>query len=181
MRFKAILFDFYGTLVEEADDFRVEICKRISKSCRKQASPGEIADAWYQFHPQLCQEAYGPSFRLQHDVAVASLQLVLQKFQCGLNTRDLMGVIRHYWTNPTLFPESKSVLKQCVIPMCIVSNIDDNFIEPALARHDLDFDHVITSESCRSYKTKAGDVLQGTFRPGIEMQRGSARWRLIFE
>jgi FMN phosphatase YigB (HAD superfamily) len=66
-----------------------------------------------------------------------------------------MQPIRDYWTTPNIFPESKSVIQRCNITTSIVANADDEFIYPALKHQDLCFPHVITSESCRSYKPRA--------------------------
>ena len=47
MKFKALLFDFYGTIVEEADDYVMEICKKISHNLKYQILPYEISKQWF--------------------------------------------------------------------------------------------------------------------------------------
>jgi 2-haloalkanoic acid dehalogenase type II len=160
MRYKAFLFDFYGTVVEEADNYRVEICNKISQCCEPRTPSQVIANEWYQIHPKMCHEAYGTTFRLQKDLAVESLQFVLNKYKCELNASELMGTIHNYWGDPNMFPESKSVLRQCNVPTCLVTNIDNEFIDTAMKKHDLHFDYVITSESCRSYKPRVDIFLK---------------------
>jgi FMN phosphatase YigB (HAD superfamily) len=160
MKFKALLIDFYGTIVEEADTYVKEICEKISHNLQNNVAPHEITKQWFQIVPRMCFNAYGPDFRLQKDIAVESLQEVLRRFQCDLNSWELMQPIRDYWTAPKIFPESKSVLTRCNLSTIIVTNADDEFIYPALAKHDLSFPYVITSESCRSYKPRADTFLK---------------------
>jgi len=64
-----------------------------------------------------------------------------------------------YWSHPRIFPESKEVLAQCRVPICVVSNIDNVDIESALKHNKLSFDWVVTSEDCRAYKPR-GEVFE---------------------
>jgi len=160
MKYKALLFDFYGTIVEEADNYVAEICNKITFSLKQQVLPLEIAKQWFQIVPQMCFDAYGSNFRLQKDIAVESLQEVLQSLQCDLNSYELMQIIRDYWMAPKIFAESKSVLEQCDLPICIVTNADNEFIYTALKKHNLSFTHVLTSETCKSYKPRVDIFLK---------------------
>jgi len=154
MRFKAVLLDFYGTVVEEADRYVAEICSKISCSSEQSAASVEIAEHWFKIVPEMCYRAYKAQFRLQNDIAVESLQAVLQRYQCNLDCTALLEPIREYWENPKIFPESKSVLARCNLPICLVSNTDDEYLYRAMRKHHLSFAHVVTSESCKSYKPR---------------------------
>ena len=70
MKFKALLIDFYGTIVEEADPYVKEICEKISHNLQNNVAPHEITKQWFQIVPRMCFNAYGPDFRLQKDIAV---------------------------------------------------------------------------------------------------------------
>ena len=102
----------------------------------------------------MCAESFNDHFRLQKDIAVDSLQMVLNKYHCALKSKTLIKLIHEHWKAPKIYPESKEVLAKCNISKYIVTNIDDEFIYSALQEHNLNFDHVVTSESCRSYKPR---------------------------
>jgi len=108
----------------------------------------------------MCYEAYGKNFRLQKDIAVESLEIVLQSLQSTLSGHELMKIIHEYWNAPKIFPESRDVFAQCNLPICIVTNVDDEFIYRALKKHGLNFSNVVTSELCRSYKPRADVFLK---------------------
>jgi FMN phosphatase YigB (HAD superfamily) len=154
MKFKALLFDFYGTLVEEADAYVENICARISRHLDHKVFPREISKQWFEIVPKMCYEAYGKKFRLQKDIAVESLETVLHSLRCGLDAHELIKTIHKYWNAPRIFPESRYVLERCNLPIYIISNVDDEFIYRALDMHGLRFSNVVTSESCRSYKPR---------------------------
>ena len=64
-----------------------------------------------------------------------------------------------YWASPTVFPETKRVLRRCDLPVCVVSNIDNEDLRAALEHNRLAFELVVTSEDCRSYKPR-GELFQ---------------------
>jgi 2-haloacid dehalogenase/putative hydrolase of the HAD superfamily len=152
---KALLFDFYGTIVEDADEYVVSICSEISRFSKLKVSSSEVSTYWFQIVPQMCSKYRNDNFRLLMDIGVESLHDVLQRFQCLLESREFMKRIQKYWKNPRIFPECKTVLSTRKIqemPKCIVSNIDNLYLESALRMHDLRFEHIVTSESSKSYK-----------------------------
>lgn len=59
-----------------------------------------------------------------------------------------------YWSQPTLFSESREVLARCNLPICLVSNIDNAELDSALRYNKLHFDLIVTSEDCRAYKPR---------------------------
>jgi 2-haloacid dehalogenase/putative hydrolase of the HAD superfamily len=154
MRFKALLLDFYGTIVEEADNYVAEICSRIARRARRKAAPSDIEKEWFTIVPEMCYRAYKATFQLQNDIAVKSLQVVLEDHACDLDGEELMELIRAYWREPEIYPESKPVLAQCNLQICIVSNTDDAYLHRAMEKHRLSFSHIVTSESCKAYKPR---------------------------
>jgi 2-haloacid dehalogenase/putative hydrolase of the HAD superfamily len=154
MRFKALLLDFYGTVVEEADRYVAEICSQIAHHSKQRAAPHDIAKQWFTIVPDMFYRAYRNNFRLQNEIAVESLKVILQRFDCHLDCDGLMELIHEYWSAPNIFPESKSVLAQCELPICLISNTDDEYLYRALYKHHLFFSHIVTSESCKSYKPR---------------------------
>jgi 2-haloacid dehalogenase/putative hydrolase of the HAD superfamily len=154
MKPKALFFNFYGTIVEEADEYLADICTKISQHSEFNVSPSEIAAYWFKVVPQMCAESYKNNFRLQKEIAVDSLQMVLNKYHCNLKSKVLIKLIHEYWKAPKIYPESKEVLAKCHLPKCIVTNIDDEFIYSALEGHSLSFEYIVTSESCKSYKPR---------------------------
>jgi hypothetical protein len=81
---KAVLFDFYGTIVEDADQYVDRVCNIISQNIEVQMSKIEMWGYWYNTHVLMCTGAFGDSFRLQKELAKSSLQVLLNKVNCSL-------------------------------------------------------------------------------------------------
>jgi 2-haloacid dehalogenase/putative hydrolase of the HAD superfamily len=151
---QAILLDFYGTVVEEDDVPIARICCEIAQASCSTATPAEIGQYWSRQFSQLCYESIGASFKLQKELEHVSLGRVLKHFRADLDPDALSQVLYDYWVRPNIFPESRSVLAQCEVPVCLVSNIDNSDLRSALEHNDLAFDFVVTSEDSLAYKPR---------------------------
>jgi 2-haloacid dehalogenase/putative hydrolase of the HAD superfamily len=151
---RAILLDFYGTVVEEDHVPITAICDRIAQASLQDVTTSEVAVYWGRRFGQLCSRSYGAVFRPQREVERISLREVLQHFDADLDEEQLSQTLYDYWMRPTLFPESTSIIGQCTLPICLVSNIDDVDLRSALSQTGLRFDYVVTSDGCRAYKPR---------------------------
>jgi len=153
------MLDFYGTVVEEDDVPIGEICGQISVASPLRVTAAEVGSHWGDVFHQLCYQSFGATFQSQKELELISLQHILQHFKADLDARELSEVLYEYWAHPTIFPESKEVLAQCRIPICLISNIDNAELQSALEYNNLHFDCVVTSEDCKAYKPR-GEVFQ---------------------
>lgn len=151
---RAILLDFYGTVAGEDDVPIAAICDQIARASPQGVTVGEVGTYWGRRFGELCSGSHGSAFRSQRGVERISLQEVLRHFDTDLDGEALSQVLYDYWARPALFPESKSVIARCNLPVCLVSNIDDVDLRSALRHTGLSFDHVVTSDGCRAYKPR---------------------------
>lgn len=156
---RAILLDFYGTVVEEDDVPISEICSQISAVSPLRVSAGEVGSCWSDIFHQMCSESYGATFQTQRELELVSLKHILRRFEADLDAEAMSEVLYEYWGHPTIYPESKEVLAQCQVPICVVSNIDNVDLYSAIKHNNLRFDWVVTSEDCRAYKPR-GEVFE---------------------
>ena len=151
---RGLLLDFYGTIVEQDDGLIGEICAQISRVSPQEVTPAEVGTLWAQAFGGLCVQSYGATFRPQKELERISLQQVLRQFGCDLDPDILSQPLYAYWRHPALYPESKEVLARCELPICLVSNIDNDEMQAALRATGLRFEHVVTSDDCRAYKPR---------------------------
>jgi 2-haloacid dehalogenase/putative hydrolase of the HAD superfamily len=151
---RALLLDFYGTIVEEDAVHIGEICHRIAEASPLAVTPEEIGDHWSRVFSRMCFQSSGNGFKPQKELERLSLLQVLQRFRSDLDPDALSRILVGYWAQPRIRPESREVLAQCRIPICLVSNIDNAELGSALRYNDLAFDEVVTSEDCKAYKPR---------------------------
>jgi len=151
---RAILLDFYGTVAEEDDVPIATICDQIARASSQSVTPREVGSYWGPVFREMCSNSHASAFRPQKELERISLQELLRHFDADLDGERLSQVLYEYWAYPALFPESKDVIAQCNLPICLVSNIDDADLRSALRHTGLSFDYVVTSDGCKAYKPR---------------------------
>jgi 2-haloalkanoic acid dehalogenase type II len=151
---KAILLDFYGTIVEDIRLPVREICDRISSASAKKIDEAVVVSYWGKVFARMCSESHGAAFHLQKVLEQLSLKDALSHFDINLDSLVLSQTISDYRAHPRIFPESQSVLSRCLLPLCLVTNIDNAEIYSAVQYLNLHFNHIVTSEDCKAYKPR---------------------------
>jgi 2-haloalkanoic acid dehalogenase type II len=157
MRYKALLLDFYGTLVADDDRVSAETAQAIAEASPLASDARQVGRTWYGHIQRLCDAAYGKTFRTQRQIEIDSLTLLLEHYQARLDRQALTNRIFAYWETPDVFPdghEFAEYIRQKSLPVCIASNIDTGDLESALRHAGWQFPNRVTSEDCRSYKPR---------------------------
>ena len=150
---RGILLDFYGTIVDEDDDTIARICDAIADSHGTLTS-AEVGSSWSATFAAATGAAVGAAFKSQRDLAVDSLQTVLASIGSPLNARDLCTPQFDFWRSPNLRAGSHEFLERCTLPVCVVSNIDNDDLDAAIRHHGLNLQNRVTSEDARAYKPR---------------------------
>lgn len=159
---RAILLDFYGTLVEENSAPLDHICNRITKASSDKSSMKEISSYWKELFQEMCIESYKSSFQCERIIASESIRKTVSYFNANLDVDALINSFHdywdEYWLRPAVYPETRNVLEkigECGILKCLVSNVDNADLGSALNRCQMDFDYIVTSENCKAYKPRS--------------------------
>lgn len=165
---KAILLDFYGTVVEEDGACLAQIKQEIMQHATTSVSEAEIGRFWGKQFVTLCHECVDESFMTERDIELTAVTRVLEFARAPLIARALCERLFEVWRNPPIFPEAKGVLASLDVSVCLVSNIDNAELSSALANLQLSFDMVVTSEDCRAYKPHPAPFLRALELLGLE-------------
>ena len=157
---KAILLDFYGTVVEEDWTPLIIPCKNVIEASSENIDYDELRRHWAKKFQEFCRNSHGDGFKYEKVLGVESLEETIRHFDQNIDCEPFTQDLLKYWNEwgkPPMFPESMDVLyalKEQDIPICIVSNIDNDVFDSALKYNNLSFDMLVTSEDCRSYKPR---------------------------
>jgi 2-haloalkanoic acid dehalogenase type II len=162
MKYKALLLDFYGTLVAEDDDIIREILLAIAACSPVSSDMQRIGRDW-RFQ-EMCRAAHGDHFKLQRAVEIESLANLVSDYEAELDPQHLAERLFAYWQAPRVFEDAAWFLQNNALPVCVVSNIDTHDLLAASAHAGWHWEHIVTSESCRSYKPRAEMFLRALDR-----------------
>lgn len=151
-RYKALLLDVYGTLVEEDDAIVSEIVRTIATKSPLTPTVQEVSRAW-RFQEE-CAASFGVSFRTQRRIEQESLVELAALFKAEVNVTEMCEWLFDYWQKPLPFDDGFWFVENCPLPVCLVSNIDTRDLQNALTHLGWHFADIVTSEQCRSYKPR---------------------------
>ena len=153
-RFSAVLLDFYGTLVAE-DDATIEgIIHTIVRTAPNHPAAREVASDWSRRFAEACAAAHGDAFVTQREIERNTLRATANHFGSSLDADAASAELFAYWSSPTPSPDSAAFLASLRVPCCIVSNIDQTYLDDAITANGWAFEHRITSECARAYKPR---------------------------
>jgi 2-haloacid dehalogenase/putative hydrolase of the HAD superfamily len=152
MRYKALLLDFYGTLVEEDDQVIEQMLPKIVASSPLAPEQREVGRLWITHFRTLCAEACGETFRTQQQIEQESLMWLLDQYQASADCDSICMQLFTHWRAPQAFEDARWFVEHNPLPICIVSNIDTDELNAAIASNGWHFARIVTSETCRSYK-----------------------------
>lgn len=166
---QGVFLDFYGTLASGDRQAVESVCQSVIEDHHLGVSARELASTWGDHYFRAIEGIDGSPFRLLVEIERDTLIDTLSPLIGRVDVAKYIDQFNAYLTCPTLFEESEEVLRSLRLPVCIVSNIDDHELRAALDHHRLPVDHVVTSESARSYKPEPR-----IFRHALELTGWSA-------
>ncbi|MEG0376084.1 MAG: HAD family hydrolase, partial [Raoultibacter sp.] len=128
-----------------------EVVKRVLKSGTAE-SANEVVAFWHRAFVRLMDEYSGEQYRPQRELARMSFQQTIERFQAQADPDELTDLMVEYWCNPPLYDDTKDFLAQLEVPIYLVTNSDDQFVDAAMAFHGLSATGVFTSEQARFAK-----------------------------
>lgn len=146
---KALLLDFYGTLVEDGDAVTEAIAVEVAASAARPVSARHVADLWDR---EYQAEADRRPFRPLRDCALTSLAAVMASVGCAADPAPLHERHFQYGRMPALRPGTREFLDRVTLPICVVSDADRDDLDAAMALHGLTFAAVVASEDVGAYK-----------------------------
>ena len=150
--FDGLLIDFYGTIAAGDREAVEAACLRIVDACGLSIAPAAFAILWSERYFATLAESNHAAFRTLYECEIASLRETLAGFGQYPDPAPFVVDLEEYWHNPPIHEDAIEFLHELDIPVCCVSNADSKPLLSAIARHQLRFDVVVSSEAVRCYK-----------------------------
>ena len=157
----AVIFDVYETLVHHDQALWLPTFDEI---CREQGLPmsgQELWDRWKPLEVRFRKERYGASypFKSYEQAWRECFESVFRELrQDGDAAAPARRMVLDHGQRAS-YPETREVIVRLHqsgrFRLGVLSNSDNDFLQPLLARLDLPFDATLSSESARVYKPEA--------------------------
>src|SRR3990170_2202778 len=171
---RAIAFDGYGTLFDFTEpDFIVP----FAEICARQGLDADAADLWQRFLRAALhfrsENHHAPVYRRYNEAWAVQFERVFKQLGLTGDARAAAAYLREKLATADVFPEVYPVLA-ALRPryrLAVLSNADDDFLTAALARNNLRFDTVVTSEQAGAIKPDPAIFHYLTARLGLRPEQ----------
>lgn len=170
---RAIAFDCYGTLIDFAEQHFIDVMGEVVLREQLGIDAKTLWDRWLAHSRDLWRErgrdherpTEGPEplFGTYEELWTAQFdRSFLEQGRAG-DARAAHDLLVERASAAPPYPEVREVLDALRVrfELCVLSNADDSWLRPCLAKAGLDFDLIISSESARAYKPRA-EIFLGT-------------------
>ncbi|MCI0355676.1 MAG: haloacid dehalogenase type II [Acidobacteria bacterium] len=166
-RFQALTFDCYGTLINWETGI-LDVLRPLLAAHGKQPSDAEILDLYAELEPEVQSREYlryrevlrrvvhGFGLRLGFQVSPAEADSLPDSLKDWEPFADTVPALRR--------------LKQRY-KLAVISNIDDDLFALTAKHLEVNFDHVITAQQCRSYKPSLNNFRRAMARMDLRPER----------
>ncbi|MEJ7838074.1 MAG: HAD family hydrolase [Thermomicrobiales bacterium] len=154
---RAILLDFYGTLVHEDDINIAEITALIHANAETECTIEEVSRFWHDAFFRRSGVANGVDFVSQRELGILALEDTLAAFRVPLDAETIIQPQFAHWIAPPIFDDTIAFLNlvgELGLTTIVVSNVDRVDVEAAIQFHRFSFDDLITSDDARAYKPR---------------------------
>ncbi|MCX2980910.1 HAD family hydrolase [Halieaceae bacterium IMCC14734] len=179
MAFKGVFFDLGGTLFSYSGRLGSAGIAHVVRTLRLDAAPEAIGAAWGVAAAEVGERYGKDNYFLHKDLFQDTLRLFLDGF--GLQASPQLAEEFHQLqleavvTNLPIRADCHSTLaglRAKGIYVSIVSNIDDDYLDPLVTNHGLDkwLDDWTSSEEAQSCKPHAGIYHHALSKSGLKLQ-----------
>jgi 2-haloacid dehalogenase/putative hydrolase of the HAD superfamily len=152
-RFDALFIDFYGTITTGDRQAVEDTSRSVVEDLHLPVSAPDFAIEWGNRFFAAADDRNHGRFRNLFEIECDTLIETLADYDVhGVDPAPYIDQLVAYWSDPELQPDSVEALRSIDVPVCVVSNADTKDLLAAIERHDLRFDHVLTSQDARCYK-----------------------------
>lgn len=152
MNLDGIFLDMYGTITTGDRAAVEQTCAAIIRDTGVRLSADELAITWGERFFHAMDFFNADAFLTLLEIETRTLRETMAALGQTVDAEQYVRRLSDYWQAPPLQPEVREFFNAFPLPICIVSNADRADIDAALAVHDLQVDHIVTSQDSRSYK-----------------------------
>jgi len=171
---KAIAFDGYGTLFDFTEP---DFIAAFAEICALQRLDADAADLWCRFLRAALhfrsENHHAPVYRRYDEAWAVQFERVFRQLRLSGDARAAAEFLREKLAAADAFPEVYAVLAalRTRYRLAVLSNADDDFLTAALARNNLRFDTVVTSEQAGAIKPDPAIFHYLTARLGLQPEQ----------
>ncbi len=148
---KVVFMDYMGTAAKEGGPEMKEMVRIICKNSRIH-DPQEVIDYIWGTRKTMEETSFLESYRTEDEISTQLIEDMKRDIDLQASTEELMTLVRGFWVNAPLFPDTMDFFKECPLPIYLVTNNGRKYMEQALQKNGLPCAGFTSADDARAYK-----------------------------
>ncbi len=148
---KVVLMDYMGTAAKEGGPEMTEMVRIICKNSRIH-DPRQVVDYIWGTRKTMEEASFLDSYRTEDEISTQLIEDMKRDLDLKASTEELMTLVRGFWVNAPLFPDTLAFFEQCPLPIYLVTNNGRKYMEQALEKNGLPCAGFTSADDARAYK-----------------------------
>lgn len=148
---KAVFIDYMGTVVQESSPEMVELVRRICKNSDLH-DPKQVQQLILRIRQQYEADSYLEGYLTEDEI----VEKILTDMEAQIHLRDdhaaLHALVQGFWVNAPVFPDTPRFFAECPLPIYIITNNGQTYMEQALKKSGLQVADIVSADTVRAYK-----------------------------
>lgn len=148
---KAVFIDYTGTTVMEGGKEMKETVMRICTNSAVHDSK-EIMRIWWGILKEYEENCYKETYITEDEILDKAFGRLVEEYQLKENINELKELVRGFWVNAPVFPDTKEFYDKCPLPLYVITNNSMQYVEKAMAKNDLHPAGIVCADMVNAYK-----------------------------
>ena len=148
---KAVFIDYTGTTVMEGGQKMKEAVKRICTGSNVH-DPKEVMRIWWGILRKYEENCYKEAYITEDEILDKAFGELVRDYGLEDNVEELKELVRGFWVNAPIFPDTKEFYDNCPLPLYVITNNSVQYDEKAMAKNELRPTGIVCADMVNAYK-----------------------------
>lgn len=118
---KAVFLDYTGTIVQVGGPKMMEAATRIVKNSDVGGFP-LFLEIWWKIIEKCEYDRVGDLYLTQEEIVFEGLKYFERRYNLRDDRYEILELIKEFWSGAPLFPDASDFIKNCPVPIFVISN-----------------------------------------------------------
>lgn len=148
---KAVFMDYTGTLMSENSRYAIQAAKLVAENSTI-PDIKTVIKIWWQLFTDLESQSYRAAFMTEDEILVKAFNDLKKNYAASVRQDEFCSLIHKFWCKSPIFEDVKMFFDKCGLPIYIITNNAENYVNIFLSDNDLKCSGIISGNMVKAYK-----------------------------
>ena len=148
---KAVFIDYTGTLMREENKYAMQMAQLIADNSTI-ADPRAVVKIWWKLVKEFEETSYQDGYITEEEIVARAVKILENEYELKAKPEAIYELVHKFWAKAPAFEDVKPFFSQCKLPIYVITNNAEDYVNVFLSDNDLHCAGVICGDMVRAYK-----------------------------